>query len=372
MLTLGHVLLIVLGVWLVIFVADAAIRTFVLPRGSVVFLTVAIFRSLRVVFGLFAPARRGYEARDRVMALYAPFALLMLPLTSLVIMFFAYTFIFAGLEHHGWRDALITSGSSLFTLGFERPPDLPSTLVTFTEALAGLGLLALVLAYLPSIYNSFSRREVAVTDLAIRAGTPPTPGEWLIRAHVTGFLYEMDPFWDTWMAWFTEIRETHTSYGSLVFFRSPNPNLSWITAAGSVLDTAAIRLAALDIPWTPNAPLCIRSGYLALRELAAFFGFDYDDDPAPDAPISVARDEFDEVCNRMTARGVPLRVDREQAWKDFVGWRVNYDAVLLTLASFVMAPYTPWVSDRSPRTPLRHYGWGRRRRAITRRGPEPR
>ena len=372
MLTFGHIALIVAGVCLVIFVADAAIRSFVLPRGSVVLLTVAIFRSLRVVLSLFAPARRGYEARDRVMALYAPLALLLLPLTSLVILFFAYTLIFAGLEHHGWRSALVTSGSSLFTLGFERPPDLPSTFVVFTEAVAGLGLLALVLAYLPTIYNSFSRREVGVTDLAIRAGTPPTPGQWLIRAHLTGFLYEMDPFWDSWMTWFTEVRETHTSYGALVFFRSPSPDLSWVTAAGTVLDTAAMRLAVLDIPWTPNAPLCIRSGYLALRDLAGFFGFDFDDDPAPDAPISVARDEFDEVYDKMRSRGVPLRADRDQAWNDFAGWRVNYDAVLLTMASFVMAPYTPWVSDRSPRTPLRHYGWGRRRRAMTRRSPEPR
>src|SRR5436190_1662697 len=82
-------------------------------------------------------------------------------------------------------------------------------LVVFSEALIGLSLLALVIAYLPTIYTSFSRREVAVTDLSIRAGNPPTPREMLIRAHLTGFLYGMDPFWDTWMTWFTEVQETH-------------------------------------------------------------------------------------------------------------------------------------------------------------------
>ena len=80
---------------------------------------------------------------------------------------------------------------------------------------------------------------------------------------------EMDRFWEAWMAWFTEVQETHTTYGSLAFFRSPNPHRSWITAAGAVLDTASVRLAVLDIPWTPAAPLCIRSGYLALREALA-------------------------------------------------------------------------------------------------------
>ena len=141
-----------------------------------------------------------------------------------------------------------------------------------------------------------------MTDLSIRAGTPPTPGELLKRAQLTGFLYDMDTLWDSWMGWFTEVQETHTSYGSLVYFRSPHPHRSWVTAAGAILDTAAIRMALIDIPWTPNAPLMIRSGYLALREVVGFFGFDYDDDPPSDGAISVARDEFDELCKQL-ARG---------------------------------------------------------------------
>ena len=67
------------------------------------------------------------------------------------------------------------------------------------------------------------------------------------------------------------------------------------------------------------------------------------------------------------ARACPLHADHDQAWRDFAGWRVNYDRVLITLAGFVMAPYAPWVSDRSPIVPLPYYGWGRRRVEITRR-----
>ena len=364
---LADVLLVLVGIVAVVVVIDAAVRTFVVPRGSVVLFTVVVFRATRRVFALFASPRRGYEARDRVMAVYAPIALLALPLTSMLVVFGAFTCVFAGLERHGWRSAVMTSGSSLLTLGFDRPGDLPSAFAVFTEAVIGLALLALLIAYLPTIYNAFSRREVAVTDLAIRAGTPPTPGNMLVRAHLTGFLNEMDSFWESWSTWFTEIQETHTSYGSLTFFRSPNPHRSWVTAAGAVLDTASMRLAVLDIPPTPAAALCIRSGYLALREVAGFFGFDYDDAPAPDDPISVSRDEFDEVYARLVGAGVPVHADRDQAWRDFSGWRVNYDRVLVTLAVYVMAPYAPWVSDRSPVEPLKHYGWGRRRIEITRR-----
>ncbi len=367
MTTIGHVLLILVGIAAVVFVLDAAVRTFVVPRGSVVLFTVVVFRVIRWFFAKLAPPRRGYEARDRVFALYAPIALLALPFTSMLVVFGAFILIFAGLESHGWRSALMTSGSSLLTLGFDRPPDLPSAFAAFAEAAIGLALLALLIAYLPTIYNAFSRREIAVTDLAVRAGTPPTPGNMLVRAHQTGFLLEMDRFWESWSTWFTEVQETHTSYGSLAFFRSQNPHRSWVTAAGAVLDTASIRLAVVDIPWTPAAALSIRSGYLALREIAGFFGFDYDDAPPPDAPISVTRDEFDELYARLDAAGVPVRADREQAWRDFAGWRVNYDRVLITLAAYVLAPYAPWVSDRSAVVPLKHYSWGKKRIEISRR-----
>jgi hypothetical protein len=359
--------LIVVGLAAVGIVLDAAVRTFVVPRGAVVLFTVTIFRVVRWFFGLFASPRRTYEARDRVMALYAPIALLALPTVSMLVVFSAFACIFEGLEEKGMRSALMTSGSSLFTLGFERPPDLPSAFAAFAEATIGLALLALLIAYLPTIYNSFSRREVAVTDLSTRAGTPPTPGIMLRRAYLTGFLMELDNFWELWTTWFTEVQETHTSYGSLAFFRSPNPHRSWVTAAGAVLDTAAIRLALVDIPPTPQAAVCIRSGYLALRELAGFFGYDYDDSPEPDDPISVTRDEFDAVRDALIEAGVPVRADHDQAWRDFAGWRVNYDRVLITLAGFVMAPYAPWVSDRSPIQPLPHYGWGKRRVALARR-----
>jgi hypothetical protein len=364
---LDNWVLVILGVVMIVIVLDAAIRTFVVPRGSVVLFTAIVFVALRYFLGVFARPSHGYERRDRVMALYAPFALLLLPVMSLIMVWIAYAFIYAGLEAHGWRDAFVTSGSCLLTLGFERPPDLPSTLVGFTEAGVGLGLLAIVIAYLPTIYNAFSRREIAVTDLAIRGGTPPTAVELLTRAHITGFLEEMDGFWDSWFAWFTELGETHTTYGALAFFRSPNPHRSWVTSAGAVLDIAAFRISVLDIPWTPNAPLCIRAGFLALREVAGFFGFDYENDPDPGDPISVTRDEFDGVYDTLQQRGVPVKADREQAWRDFSGWRVNYDSVLLSLAGLVMAPYAPWISDRSPRTPLARHMWGKRRREISRR-----
>jgi hypothetical protein len=158
--------------------------------------------------------------------------------------------------------------------------------------------------------------------------------------------------WRPWLDWFVDVEESHTSFAGLPFFRSPQPDRSWITAAGVVLDAASLYASTLDVPRSPAAELCIRSGYVTLRRIADFYGMAYDPDPAPTDPISVSRDEYDAVCDRLAEVGVPLRADRDQAWRDFNGWRVNYDTVVTIMAGFVLAPYAPWISDRSPT--LRH------------------
>ncbi len=141
--------------------------------------------------------------------------------------------------------------------------------------------------------------------------------------------------------------ETHTSLAALSFFRSPQPNRSWVTAAGAVLDAAALQASTLDLPRDVNAEVCIRAGYVALRHIADFFGIRYDPNPSPTDPISVTRAEYDEVYDTLKAEGIALKLDRDQAWRDFAGWRVNYDTVLLAMAGLTMAPYAQWSSDRS-------------------------
>jgi len=100
-------------------------------------------------------------------------------------------------------------------------------------------------------------------------------------------------------------------------------------------------------PHDARVDLLIRSGFLCLRRIADYFGIDYDPDPRPDDPISVTRREFNLLCVELEAAGVPLKPDRDQAWRDFAGWRVNYDVVLITLCALFQAPYAPWSSDRS-------------------------
>jgi hypothetical protein len=354
-----RILVALVGALVVFIVIDAAVRTFVLPRGATVTVTRIISRGSRIIFDLFVKPAKTYEQRDKVMALYAPLTLLMFPAIWLGSIFGAFIAIFWAVESVSWSEATRLSGSALFTLGFDTPRGMGPMFLSFLEAALGLGLLAMLISYLPTIYSSFSRREVAVGQLTVRAGSPPSAIEMIIRAHRTGFAERLDPLWQQWEVWFVEIEETHTSTGILSFFRSPNPHRSWVTSAGAVLDTAALRLAVLDIDWTPDAATCIRAGYLALRSIADLFQIPYDPDPNSDDPISITKSEFMDVYDRLAEADVPLKLDREQAWRDFSGWRVNYDTVLLTLAGLVMAPYAPWSSDRSParrhRPPIVHH-----------------
>lgn len=343
-------LVFLLGLSLVGYTLLTAVRTFVLPRGDDVWLTRMIFRLVAMVFRWRVRKVTTYAARDRVMALYAPIMLLLMPVAWLVLVLLGYAAMFWAVGMTSWYEAFKVSGSSLYTLGFFTQDTLPATILEFSEATIGLGLVALLIAYLPTMYAAFSKRETLVTLLEVRADSPPSAVTLIIRAHgIRGLDYLRD-LWEQWEVWFAEIDESHTSLAALNFFRSPQPERSWITAAGTILDAASLVYSVVDVPRTPESQLCIRAGYVALRHISDFFRIAYDPDPHyPGHPISINRQEFDEACEELAAAGVPLIANRDQAWSDFAGWRVNYDTVLLELADVLMAPYARWISDRGLR-----------------------
>lgn len=342
-----HVLLFVLGLIIITLPLVSAVRTIVLPRSANDRISRRVFTRIRHVFDWIASFASTYERRDRIMAFFAPVAVLSLPIVWLVLVWGGYTLLYWAIGVPSWSTAMMESGSSLLTLGFVVPSGMAATVLAFSEATLGLGLVALLISYLPTIYQAFSRREAAVTLLEVRAGSPPSALELILRYHRIQGLERADSLWPTWEAWFGELEETHTSLGVLAFFRSPNPARSWVTAAGAILDAASLFASTLDVPRDPQRDLCIRAGYIALRSISGFFRIPFNAQPKPDDPISITREEYDAACERLQAAGVPLKADRDQTWRDFAGWRVNYDDVLLSLANLTMAPIAPWSSDRA-------------------------
>ncbi len=337
----------VAGVIAVILTLYSAISTFVLPRSARSPLTRLVFTTLRVIFGFLLHFAKTYRRRDAVMAYYAPVGLMMLLPTWYSLIALGYAAMYSALGFGNLVEVFQLSGSSLFTLGFATPHGFWISALVLSEAMLGLIMVALLIAYLPTMYAAFSRREQAVNMLEVRAGSPPSALEMLLRFRRIHGIDKLGEYWRVWETWFADIEESHTTLATLVFFRSPRPEISWITAAGTVLDAAALTVSAVDVPHEISADLCIRAGYLALRRIANYFGLANPQDPRfPTDPISISREEFDETLKQLEADGLPLKADREQAWKDFGGWRVNYDRALTALCDLLMAPYAPWSSDR--------------------------
>ena len=341
------------GVILVVGTIFSALETFILPRGVSDRLTRLVFLGIRLFITIPLKRARNYEARDRIMAFYAPLGLLALVPVWYFIIAIGYAMVYWSIGMTSWESAFMMSGSSLVTLGFETPQGIIMGLIVFSESIIGLILVAMLIAYLPSMYAAFSRRESVVTMLEVRAGKPPSAIELLLRYHRIHGLEHLNPLWAAWENWFADIDESHTSLPALVFFRSPQSDNSWVTSAGAVLDAASLTLSAVDIPSDPQAMLCIRAGYLALRHVADFFRLPYAPNPRfPEEPISITRLEFDAACEELGNAGLPLKPDHEKAWTDFAGWRVNYDRVLLGLCHLTIAPIAPWSSDRVPQSVL--------------------
>ncbi|MBN8620708.1 MAG: hypothetical protein J0L63_17470 [Anaerolineae bacterium] len=341
-----QVLLFLAGGTIVVYTLMSAIRSFVLPRGDNVPLTRIVFRGMMRLFRWRLRKVDTYERRDRIMALFAPVSLLILPVVWLALIVIGYMLMYLAVGAGDVYQSFKLSGSSLFTLGFFVVDVFPVTLLAFTEATIGLGLSAILISYLPTMYAAFSRRETLVTLLEVRADSPPSAAAMIIRAHGVRGLDYLKELWVAWEIWFAEVEESHTSLFAVCFFRSPQPDRSWVTAAGAVLDAAALMSSAIDVPRTAEAQLCIRAGFVAMRHIADFFRIPYNPDPHFPDPISITREEFEDALEQMAAAGVPIKADHDQAWQDFAGWRVNYDTVLLALCELVMAPYAPWSSDR--------------------------
>ena len=330
------------GVMLVITTLSAAIRSFILPRNEVVRMNVWAFMAIRKVFDGAARLANSYERRDRIMAHYAPVALVALPVLWEALVSLGYTGLYWALGEGSWRHCFELSGSSLLTLGNARTYQLPITMLSYSEATLGLLLLTLLISYLPTIYQAFSRREVTVALLELRAGTPPTAAALLGWLNHDGSVQNDDQQWAEWERWFVEIEENHTSLPVLSFFRSPQPGRSWVTASGLILDTAALLFAAVDGPQPRQAQLTFKAGCLALNRVYRFFDDKAGSDPTDLLPggekAEPGRLEFDEACQILADKGLKICEDRDAAWQQYHELRRRYATAQQFLGRLLMAP----------------------------------
>jgi Ion channel len=232
---------------------------------------------------------------------------------------------------------LYMSGTTFFTLGLGDVTPLapPGRALVVVEAGVGFGFLAIVIAYLPVLYQAFSRREVSISLLDARAGSPPNAGE-LIRRHgrdmkeLTQLLYD-------WERWSAELLESHLSYPVLGFFRSQHTNQSWLAALTAILDTCALVIAGISGGPTRQAQLTFAMARHAVVDLAQIFITS----PQALAPDRLPPAILTRLREALAEAGVTLQ-DGIATDQKLTELRRMYEPYVHALSDYLCMPLPPW------------------------------
>jgi hypothetical protein len=353
----------VAGGLLVLAAGYSLIGTLIVSRSVIGRLTRWVDQVVNGVYQLATKNTADYERRDRLLATQAAAILLTQLVVWLGISFVGFGLVLWPFATRGLVSAFTDAGSSLFTLGFAVPAGAVPAVIVFVAAATGLVIVTLQIAYLPTLYAAFNRRETLVSLLNARAGIPSWGPELLSRTYYglgkgVSTLDTMPDLYAEWERWAADVAESHTTYLPLVRFRSPTPRSSWVTALLAVLDSAALFLALAPdtVPVVP-ARLCLRSGFLCFDRIAVAMGLQEPDHPKKglqephhsdgEVTISLTYDEFLDGVAQMREVGFPIQREPAEAWKDFAGWRTNYEQAAYAVAAAVDAVPALWSGPRS-------------------------
>jgi hypothetical protein len=347
----------VIGGLLVLTSWGSVIGTLIVPRPVASFLTRWVDQLVVGAYRLLTDRIGAFQVRDRILATQAAAILLTQLAVWLGIIYAGFALLLWPFTPAGFAKALINAGSSLFTLGFSEPSGGAPAAFVFLAAASGLLVAALQIGYLPTLYAAFNRRETEVALLNARSGVPNWGPELLSRTYYalgTGVstLDTLPELYSRWERWAADVAESHTTYLPLVRFRSPRWRTSWVTALLSVLDSAAMYLAlAPDHAPVVPARLCLRGGKDCLNRIAQAMGYDVSDEADPEGSISLTYEEFRYGITRLEEVGFPFSRSPEDAWHDFVGWRLNYEQAAYLIAQAVDAVPAMWSGPRHHPTP---------------------
>lgn len=351
------------GLVLVVLAGASVIGTVVVPRAFGSWLTGFAYWLVDRVFRRLERLIRDTQRRDAVLAARAASVLMMQLVVWLVAFLVGFGLLLLPFTSGGMGHTIAEAGSAMTTIGFVLPENAAVMAIEVVAAFASLGTLALQIGYLPALYGAYNRRETAVALLSARAGVPTWGPELLARTHyglgtgisTVGTLPELYAEWERWAA---DVTESHRTYLPLVYFRSPRPLTSWVTALLGVLDSAALYLALCPTT-APNIParLCLRSGFLCFTRIAQALGVPVPDEADRTAGITLTYEEFLGAVARMKNVDFPIEREPHEAWPHFVGWRVNYERAAYAVAWTVSAPQALWSGPRrfraTPVPPLR-------------------
>jgi hypothetical protein len=356
-------LVVVSSIGLILVVAWDVFETILLPRRVTrrFRLTRLFYRSTWVPWSTFARRIRSAKRRDAFLSFFGPLSLLLLlSVWALgMILGFALLHWSAGsrLQDGGAPLGIVTyvymSGTTFFTLGFGdvTPLDPVGRLLAVAESGVGFGLLALIIGYLPVIYQAFSRREMNITLLDARAGSPPTAAE--LRRRQGRHMEDVERLLRDWERWSADLMESHLSYPVLCYYRSQHDNQSWLAALTTILDASALVLAGGEGGAARQARLTFAMARHALVDLAQVFH------AAPrEAPDRLPPAELARLRAALEASGAELRGGRE-ADEKLGRLRRMYEPFVFALARHLVLTVPAWIAPAEVVDNWRTSPWGR-------------
>jgi hypothetical protein len=365
---------VIAGVLLILMVLWETFETIVLPRRVTrqFRLTKFFYRSTWKPWTALAEMRRSKKKRDSLLSYYGPLSLLLL------LAFWAFTLVLGfGLVHYGLHDklagalfasdfgnALYLSGTTLFTLGLGDilPASPMGRFITVLEAGIGFGFLALVIGYLPVLYQAFSRREVTISLLDARAGTPPTAAEMLRRQSGPYGMEALTQLLSDWEKWSADLMESHLSYPVLAYFRSQHDNQSWIASLTAILDVCTLAMVGLEGMCQYQAQMTFAIARHALVDLSQVFGAPPEKDGRPSR---LPPELLAELRQALIASGLVL-ADGEAALAELNRLRALYEPFALSLAEYLQLELPPWIKAGTGKDNWQTTAWQLRQNAGAR------
>jgi hypothetical protein len=344
-----------IGAGLIAIVLWDAFETVVLPRSVSrrLRLTAVYYRATWRPWAAIARSFRSDARRERFLAVYGPISLIGLSIVwalGLLIGFASVHWAVGSKLRQQMGpvrlvDILYMSGTTLFTLGLGdvQPTAGIARFLTVVEAGIGFGFLAMVIAYLPVLYQSFARREVRLTLLDAWAGSPPAGAEVLLRLARAGELGALDAFLKDWEYWCSEVLESHISYPATAYFRSQHQRQSWVSALSAVLDVSALVAVGIDhVPrWQARVTFAIARHTAVDLTQVLNARADRSTDRLPG-------EELERLRRDLESGG--LRPDRSpEADAELTRLRRSYEPYILGLARRLMMPASQWRHETSAR-----------------------
>jgi hypothetical protein len=256
---------------------------------------------------------------------------------------------------HSFATYLYFSGTTFFTLGYVPPASATGHVLSVVEAGVGFGFLAVVISYLPVVYQAFSRREITISLLDARAGSPPSAGELLRRMAAGGGLGGTAQLLAEWERWAAELLESHLSFPVLSFYRSQHDNQSWVGGMTTILDTCALLIAAGEGPDGYQARLT----FAMARHAAVDLGLVFQTPPRHATTERLSATEFAQLGESLGAAGLPMRTGAA-AVKALGELRELYEPFVVALAAYFELTVPPFQPEKPPVDNWQTSAWTKR------------